>query len=93
MYKLHPTLARCASDVEIRPYGRYEWPADTERETSIELLCQHSCGNLMGGNAVRRCDGRGEWEKTDFSACPTLRYCEIINITTTVGCNYYYTVE
>ena len=84
-------LARCSLDSETRPYGSYEWPADTPLEMSIERNCQHSCGSLSGGKAVRRCGGRGEWEETDFTDCPTLRYCEIFNIISTVSCHRYCT--
>ena len=72
-------IARCSAEEERSSfYGSYFWPENIEPEVTIQRRCFYSCGSFTGGSATRYCTGRGLWNSTNFSECPTKRTCDLI---------------
>jgi len=72
-------IAQCIAEEEHSIfYGSYLWPANTPLEDTVQRSCNYSCGSFTDGNATRYCTGRGIWNSTNFSECPTKRTCDLI---------------
>ena len=68
-------------------YGNYSWPQGILGNTNYSQQCYY--GNLPSQYAschdksvsVRRlCDRRGFWRDPDYSQCPTLRRCQLMQL-------------
>ena len=68
-------------------YGDYSWPDGVSGGSTLEIQCYYAnistlypnCYNLSA-KVTGICNQLGFWEEPDYTNCPTVKYCQLIEL-------------